>query len=146
MCFWNIFYSNSICFTITLNVFVTSLVLSSFPADTILIPSLSALSVIAVKGSTKYLNVVVPEPYPNPKWPWNILLVSSLQLQSPIELQLDGNASFPIIAILLYLVFDKGRTSFSFFNNTLLWPAASRLIFFVSSVIVSWSTFISGYF
>ena len=65
------------------------------------------------------------QPYPNPKWSWNILLVSSLQLQSPIELQSVGNASLPIITILLYLVFDKGRTLFSFFNNTLLWPAAS---------------------
>jgi hypothetical protein len=37
-----------------------------------------------------------------------------------IELQSVGNASLPIIAILLYLVFDKGRTLFSFFNNTLL--------------------------
>ena len=65
------------------------------------------------------------QPYPNPKWSWNILLVSSLQLKSLIELQSVGNASLPIIAILLYLVFDKGRTSLSFFNNTLLWPAAS---------------------
>ena len=99
---------------------------------------------IAVKGAIKYENVVVPEPYPNPKWPWNIWLLVSLQLQSLIELQSVGNASLPIIVILLYLDFDKGRTLLSFFNNTLLWPVSSRFNFYVSSVIVSLSKSTSG--
>jgi hypothetical protein len=59
-------------------------------------------------------------------------------------LQSVGNASLPIIVILLYLDFNKGRTLLSFFNNTLLWPVSSRFNFYVSSVIVSLSKSTSG--
>ena len=79
---------------------------------------------------------MVPEPYPKVKCPLKILSLSFLQLQSPSLIQGLSKASFPIIAIVLLDIFFIGKVSFSFFNNILLWVAASLFNFFVSFVIV----------